>query len=80
MGFMMISRIEFGNVPYLSFKKGKMNSVRLLTAVLFFLSVIVFRGLTLFPVFLIYIIWNVIAYIFRLEKFDFLTKLKPGRE
>lgn len=80
MGLLMISRVEFGKVPYLSFKKGRMNNLRLLVAALFILSIILFSGSTIFPVFLIYILWNVVTYIVRLEKFAFLTKLKPGRE
>ena len=80
LGLLMISRVEFGKIPYLSFKKGKMNNIRLITAALFFLSIIIFNGLTIFPVFLIYITWNIIAYVVRLEKFEFLAKLKPGRD
>lgn len=80
MGFLMISRVEFGKVPYLSFKKGRMNSIKLITIILFFASILLFNGATLFPVFLTYILWNIVSYIIKLEKFAFLTKLKPGRE
>lgn len=80
MGLLMISRVEFGKIPYLSLKRGRINNIRLITIILLFISIILFDGITLFPVFTIYIVWNFISYIVKLEKFAFLTKLKPGRE
>jgi len=80
MGFLMISRIELGKIPYLSLKKGRKNNIRLFAGILVFASIIIFRGLPIFPIFIIYVLWSLLNWFIHIDRIDILEKLKPSRD
>ena len=79
LGFALISPIRFGKIPYLSFKKGLINNIRLGSAIILFMSILIWQGLILFPVLILYVLWSVISWIIqpdRLELNDRLASFK----
>jgi len=60
LGFLMVSKIRFNKFPMLSFKKGKSNTTALLSVIIMLISLIIWKGLVLFPVAVFYITWNII--------------------
>jgi len=69
-GFLMISRIKFAKIPYLSFKMGTKNTIRLVLALSLLIVVIIWQGLVLFPIILLYILWNIIHWIIHHDQFE----------
>ncbi len=63
LGFLMISPLRFNKLPILSFKKGKTNSIRLVGLGIFIISLIIWKGLVLFPILLCYIAYNIINWL-----------------
>lgn len=77
-GLLMFSQIKLGRIPYLSLKKGKMNNIRLISGFAIFASIIIWKGLVMFPIFLIYVTWSVFNWLFHLDKIALLKKFKPS--
>ena len=63
LSFLMISRLPFNKLPILSFRKGRVNNIRLVILTIIMFSLFFWRGLILFPFLLGYVIYNVISYI-----------------
>lgn len=79
-GLLMVSRIELGKIPYLSLKRGRKNSIRLITGIVVFSTIIISKGLTIFPIFFIYVLWSIIDWFKRLDKDEILERLKPTKD
>jgi len=80
LGFGMISPIKFGKVPSLSFTMGLKNNVRLLFAIIVFVSIIIWQGLILFPVLILYVLWSLINWIIQPDRYDITDRLVPSHE
>ena len=78
LGFAMVSPIKFGKVPALSLKMGIKNNVRLLFAIIIFVSIIIWQGLILFPVLILYVLWSVINWIIQPDRYDITERLSPS--
>lgn len=66
--FLMISPIHFIKFPLLSFKSGKTNSIILIIFIVCALAAILFRGLLLFPISILFISWNILFWLLHLNK------------
>ena len=80
LGFAMISPIKLGNIPFLSFKMGTKNNVRLFFAIFVFISIIIWRGLVLFPVLMLYVLWSVINWIIQSDKINLTERLSSAQD
>jgi len=75
LGFAMISPIKLGNIPSLSLKLGIKNNVRLFFAIFVFISIIIWQGLVLFPILILYVFWSVINWIMQSDKINLTERL-----
>ncbi len=80
LGFAMISPIKFGKIPSLSFKMGIKNNVRLLSAIIVFVSIVIWQGLVLFPILILYVLWSTINWIIQSDKMDLTERLSSSRD
>ncbi len=78
-GFAMLSPIKFGKIPYLSFKMGLKNNIRLSYAIIVFVSIIIWQGLVLFPVLILYVFWSVINWIIHPDRMELVDNLSPSQ-
>jgi phosphatidylserine synthase len=76
LGFMMISKIRFSKFPLLSLKKGRSNTLSLIGVCVVILSAVLFRGLVLFPLFSLYIIWSVVQWMLDHDRFEEETEVQ----
>ena len=74
---MMISKIRFSKFPFLSLKKGRSNTISLIGVGVVILSAVLFRGLVLFPLFSIYIIWSIFQWMLDHDRFEEETEVQP---
>ncbi len=79
MGMLMVMRFELGVMPYLSFKKGRKNNIRLISGILLLVSIILWEGLLIFPVLICYILLSVLKSLLRSEKLAIAGRIKPDR-
>jgi CDP-diacylglycerol--serine O-phosphatidyltransferase len=80
-GFAMISPIKIGKIPSLSFTMGLKNNIRLSLAIIVFVSIIIWQGLILFPVLILYVLWSVINWIIHPDRYDwFFTRKSTGMD
>ena len=63
MGLLMISPVRFSKFPLISFRKGRRNTYRLLGVFILLISLIFLRGIVLFPLLSVYILWCVAAWV-----------------
>ncbi len=66
--FLMISPIHFIKFPLLSFKSGKTNSIILIIFIFCAISAMLFQGLMLFPITILFISWNILFWLLHLNK------------
>lgn len=69
-GILMISQIRFGKVPILSLKVSPSNTIRLVSALGIMAVITVWRGLIIFPVFLIYTGWSIASWTIHPHRFE----------
>lgn len=62
LSFLMVSRVRFSKFPLLSFKQGRSNNLRLVGLFIMLITLVLFRGLVLFPLMAIYISWSIIQW------------------
>ena len=79
LGFAMISPIKFGKIPYISFKRGFVNNIRLSLAIVVFVSIIIWQGLVLFPVLILYVFWSLINWIIKPDRLELTDRLLPSQ-
>jgi len=80
LGFAMISPIKLGKIPSLSLKLGFKNNARLLFAIIVFISIIIWQGLILFPILILYVLWSIINWIIQSDKINLTEKLSSVQE
>ncbi len=80
LGFLMISRIRFAKFPAFSFRAGRSNSFRLAGIIILTLSIIIWKGLVIFPLFTIYISWSVLNWLLDPNRFEDELKLEAPNE
>ena len=79
LGFAMISPVKLGKIPYLSFKRGIKNNIRLSFAIIAFVSIIIWQGLILFPILILYVLWNLISWIIQPNRMELTDRLSPSQ-
>ncbi|MAP84164.1 MAG: CDP-diacylglycerol--serine O-phosphatidyltransferase [Candidatus Marinimicrobia bacterium] len=65
LSFLMISPLRFNKLPLLSFKKGKTNSIRLIGLAILIFTLLLWKGLILFPFLMGYIIYNIMNWVIK---------------
>jgi len=70
LSFMMISKIRFAKFPLLTFKRGRNNNLRLAGVFITGFAMILTKGIVLFPIFSIYIIWSIIKWMMDHNRFE----------
>ena len=66
--FLMVSPIHFPKFPILSFNSGRKNSIFLSLFILASFFILIFKGLLLLPITLLFISWNIIFWILHINK------------
>ncbi len=66
--FLMVSPIHFIKFPLLSFTSGKKNTILLIIFIICSIGLVWFKGLVLFPITILFIGWNIIFWLLRLNK------------
>ncbi len=59
-GFLMVSPVRFSKLPLLSFRQGKSNTLRLAGIIVLVLALILWQGIVLFPILVLYITWSIL--------------------
>ncbi|MDP6612140.1 MAG: CDP-diacylglycerol--serine O-phosphatidyltransferase [Candidatus Marinimicrobia bacterium] len=80
LSFLMVSRVRFTKFPFLSFRKGRSNNLRLIGLLIILLAMILFKGLVLFPLMAIYISWSIIQWMLDHDRLSNETKVKTQQE
>ena len=75
----MISPIKLGTIPALSLKMGIKNNIRLLMAIILFIGVIIWQGMVLFPILILYVSWSVINWIIQSDKINLTERLSSAQ-
>ena len=79
MGLLMISPVRFSKFPLISFRKGRKNTYRLLGVFTLLVSLIFLRGIVLFPLLSVYILWCVAAWVINPHEIvDSISIKKPS--
>ena len=79
MGLLMISPVRFSKFPLISFRKGRKNTYRLLGVFSLLVSLIFLRGIVLFPLLSVYILWCVAAWVINPHEIvDSMSIKKPS--
>ena len=76
MSFLEISPVRFSKFPILSLKRGRNNNLRLVALVITLVSLFLFRGLLLFPLMSIYIVWSIIKWMLDKDRLSIESKSK----
>ncbi len=74
VSILMISPIHFIKFPILSFKSGRSNTILLIIFILSSISIIILKGLILFPITLLFIFWNILHWLIHSQKNNLQTK------
>ena len=80
LSFLMLSRVRFSKFPLLSFKKGRSNNLRLVALFIVLITLILFKGLILFPLMAIYISWSIIHWMIDHDRFEADSNVKTHQE
>ena len=78
LSFLEISPVRFSKFPLLSLKKGRSNNLRLFGIFISLLTLLLFKGLVLFPLMAIYISWSIIQWMLNHDRLSDDSKLKSG--
>ena len=66
--FLMVSPVHFIKFPLLSFKSGKKNTIVLIIFIFCSIGLVLFKGLLLFPITILFIGWNIVFWSIKLNK------------
>ena len=80
LSFLMLSRVRFSKFPLLSFKKGRSNNLRLVALFIVLITLILFKGLILFPLMAIYISWSIIHWMIDHDRFEADANVRTRQE
>ncbi len=80
LGFLMISRVRFAKFPAFSFRMGRDNNLRLAGVVILAVSILVWQGLVLFPLLVIYISWSILNWMIDHNRFDESVDMNPSHD
>ena len=62
ISFLEISPVRFSKFPLLSLKKGRSNNLRLFGLFIVLITLFLYKGLVLFPLMIIYILWSIVQW------------------
>jgi CDP-diacylglycerol--serine O-phosphatidyltransferase len=80
LSFLMISPIRFSKFPLFSFRQGRSNSFRLVGILVASLAVLLTKGVVLFPLLSLYIIWSILKWVVYHNRFEDEPTLKSTLE
>ena len=80
MSFLEISPVRFSKFPILSLKNGRNNNLRLVGLAITLVGLLFFRGLMLFPLMSIYIIWSIFKWMLDKDRLSIEPKLQSDSE
>jgi|TARA_B110001454_G_scaffold44025_1_gene43060 CDP-diacylglycerol--serine O-phosphatidyltransferase len=80
MSFLEISPVRFSKFPILSLKNGRNNNLRLVGLAITLVGLLFFRGLILFPLMSIYIIWSIFKWMLDKDRLSIEPKLQSDSE
>lgn len=80
LSFMMISKIRFAKFPLLSFKRGRNNNLRLVGVLVTGLAMVMTKGIVLFPIMSIYVVWSIIKWMLDHNRFENEIAFKTSGE
>ena len=80
MSFLEISPVRFSKFPILSIKNGRNNNLRLVGLAITLVGLLFFRGLILFPLMSIYIIWSIFKWMLDKDRLSIEPKLQSDSE
>ena len=80
MSFLEISPVRFSKFPILSLKNGRNNNLRLVGLAITLVGLLFFRGLILFPLMSIYIIWSIFKWMLDKDRLSIEPKLQSNSE
>lgn len=63
LGFLMISPVRFSKVPLLSLQRGRNNTLQLIGVAGTFIAMIIWKGIVLFPLLVVYTTWNIVKWL-----------------
>ena len=70
MGLLMVSPVRFSKLPLISFRMGMKNTFQLLGVFVILISLLIFRGVILFPLLFLYVLWCVGYWILHPQKLE----------
>ena len=70
MGLLMVSPVRFSKLPLISFRMGTKNTFQLLGVFVILISLLIFRGVILFPLLFLYVLWCVGYWILHPQKLE----------
>ena len=77
---LMVSTIEYYALPKFTFKAGKKNSLQIILMSIGFTLLILFPQETFYPLAVIYILWGVVRFFYRLLKNDNEADVKESKQ
>lgn len=80
LSFLEISPITFSKFPLLSLKKGRSNTLRLIGIALTLTSLLLYKGLVLFPLMVFYISWSTLKWLINHDHLSENISLKSKQE
>ena len=80
MSFLEISPVRFSKFPIFSLKKGRTNNMRLVGLSIILVGLILFKGIVLFPLMLIYLSWSIIQWMLDNDRLNNESHVKSHYE
>tara|TARA_B100001123_G_scaffold152626_1_gene176619 strand:- start:634 stop:1401 length:768 start_codon:yes stop_codon:yes gene_type:complete len=78
ISFLEISPVRFSKFPLLSLKKGRSNNLRLFGMFVILITLFLFKGLVLFPMMVIYLLWSIIQWMLDHDRLSDESNLKSN--
>ena len=80
LSFLEISPVRFSKFPILSLKKGRTNNMHLVGLSIILVGLILFKGIVLFPLMLIYLSWSIIQWMLDNDRLNNESHVKSHYE
>ena len=78
ISFLEISPVRFSKFPLLSLKKGRSNNLRLFGLFIVLITLFLYKGLVLFPLMVIYLLWSIIQWILDHDRLSDESNIKSN--
>ncbi|MFH1853520.1 MAG: CDP-diacylglycerol--serine O-phosphatidyltransferase [Candidatus Neomarinimicrobiota bacterium] len=78
VSYLMISPVRFAQFPTFSLRHGRANNLRLVGVVVLTVSIILWQGLVIFPLFTVYISWSILNWLMDHKRFEDKLEIDPS--